>query len=63
MPKGGPGRSRRKLAAARVRITAYYTEQEQREVVKAAGKLRITLSGFIAQSVLKEARRINLKRS
>ncbi len=63
VPKGGPGRSRRKLPTARVRITAYYTEEEQREIVKAANKLRITLSGFVAQAVLREARRINSKDS
>ncbi len=64
MPKGGPGRPRRKSpAAARQRVTAYYTDEEQREIVQAASQLRISLSGFVARAALDEARRLNARLS
>ena len=55
-----PLRSRRKLATTeRTRITSYYTPEEQREIEDAATELRLSISGFVANAALKEARKIN----
>jgi uncharacterized protein (DUF1778 family) len=58
-----PSFSRRKLSALVVRkaITAYYSEQEQREIAQAAKRQGISLSSFVATSSLAEARRMNRK--
>jgi uncharacterized protein (DUF1778 family) len=51
--------TRRKLAAVvRKAITSYYTEQEQREVERAAKLQGISMSSFVASAALREARRI-----
>jgi len=53
------GFTRRKLAAVvRKAITSYYTEQEEREIEKAARQQKISKSSFVASAALKEARRI-----
>jgi len=59
-----PTSSRRKLTSAVIRkaITAYYSEQERREIAEAAKLQGISLSGFIASASLAEARRLNKKR-
>jgi uncharacterized protein (DUF1778 family) len=50
---------RRKLSAVvRKAITSYYTEQEQREIAKAAAEQNISKSSFVASAALKEARRL-----
>jgi hypothetical protein len=49
---------RRKLSAVvRRAITSYYTDQEQREIEKAAKQQKISKSSFVASAALKEARR------
>ncbi len=54
-----PLQSRRKLATTvRKRITSYYTEDEQKEIAKAATVQRISISAFVAGASLKEARKI-----
>jgi uncharacterized protein (DUF1778 family) len=50
---------RRKLSAViRKAITSYYTDHEQSEIEKAAKRLKISKSSFVASAALKEARRI-----
>jgi uncharacterized protein (DUF1778 family) len=51
---------RRKLThSVRKRITSYYTESEQEELINAAATQGVSLSSFIASAALNEARRIN----
>jgi uncharacterized protein (DUF1778 family) len=40
-------------------MLSYYSEQEAAEIIKAAKKLRMTLSNFIASAALKEAGVVN----
>jgi uncharacterized protein (DUF1778 family) len=42
-------------------LLSYYSEQEAAEIVKAAKKLGITISNFIASAALKEAEVVNSK--
>ena len=55
-------RRRRLATSTRKRITAYYTEREQKEIAKAAGAQGLSLSSFIASVSLKEARKLNSAR-
>ena len=59
MPKKEISRRRRLNSSVRKRITSYYIESEQEEIVAAAASQGISLSSFIASAALKEARKIN----
>lgn len=53
------GFTRRKLSTVvRRAITSYYSDQEQREIEKAAKQQKISKSSFVASAALKEARRL-----
>jgi hypothetical protein len=53
------GFRRRKLSSiVRKAITSYYTDQEQKEIEKAASQQNISKSSFVASAALKEARRL-----
>jgi uncharacterized protein (DUF1778 family) len=53
------GFRRRKLSSiVRKAITSYYTDQEQKEIERAARQQNISKSGFVASAALKEARRL-----
>lgn len=53
------GFRRRKLSSVvRKAITSYYTDQEQKEIEKAAKQQNISKSSFVASAALKEARRL-----
>ena len=55
-----PLRSRRKLVTVeRKRISSYYTPEEEIEIKSAASALKTSISAFLANAGLKEARRIN----
>ena len=58
--KRTPAFRRRKLSSVVVRkaITSYYSEQEQREIEKAAAEQNVSKSSFVASAALKEARRL-----
>jgi len=50
---------RRKLSSiVRKAITSYYTDEEQKEIEKAAKQQHISKSSFVASAALKEARRL-----
>ncbi len=58
-----PSFVRRKLSAVvRKAVTAYYTEQEQQEIARAAKLRGISMSSFVATASLKEARRSQRER-
>jgi uncharacterized protein (DUF1778 family) len=58
--KKQPSFARRTLVpVVRKAITAYYTEQEQRQVAQAARKQGTSMSSFVALASLAEAHRIN----
>src|SRR5271169_1556059 len=60
VPGNKPLRSRRRLnTLTRKRITSYYTEEEQHEIARAAARLRISISGFVAGATLEQARLVN----
>jgi uncharacterized protein (DUF1778 family) len=40
-------------------ITSYYTQPEQREIAEAASRQAVSLSSFVANAALAEARRQN----
>jgi hypothetical protein len=64
VPKPRPLKSRRRLGTSvRKRITSYYTAEEQDEIASAAANLRVSISGFVANVALKEARRVNTQKS
>jgi uncharacterized protein (DUF1778 family) len=51
---------RRKLSpVVRKAITSYYTQPEQREIAEAASRQAVSLSSFVANAALAEARRQN----
>lgn len=50
-------RRRRLVTLSRKRITSYYTAAEQREIADAAAARGISLSAFVADAALKEARK------
>jgi len=53
------GFRRRKLSTiVRKAITSYYTDEEQKEISKAARQQNISKSSFVASAALKEARRL-----
>jgi uncharacterized protein (DUF1778 family) len=52
-------RRRRLATSVRKRITAYYSEAEQKEIAAAAASEGVSLSSFIASVSLKEARKLN----
>jgi uncharacterized protein (DUF1778 family) len=52
-------RRRRLTSLVRKRITSYYTESEQAELIKAAATQGVSLSSFVASAALKEARKSN----
>ena len=52
-------RRRRLAISVRKRITAYYTEAEQKEIAVAAAAQGVSMSSFIASVSLKEARKLN----
>jgi uncharacterized protein (DUF1778 family) len=50
---------RRKLSSiVRKAITSYYTDEEQKEIEKAAKQQNISKSSFVASAALREARRL-----
>jgi hypothetical protein len=52
----GPPITRRRLhTSVRKTLLSYYSEEEAAEIVKAAKKLRMSISNFIASAALKEA--------
>jgi len=54
---------RRKLSpVVRKAITSYYTQTEQQEVAEAASHQAVSLSSFVANAALAEARRLNRAR-
>jgi len=55
-------RRRRLATSIRKRITSYYSEAEQKEIVTAAASQGISLSSFVASVVLREARNINSRK-
>jgi uncharacterized protein (DUF1778 family) len=57
-----PVTRRRLHTSVRKTLLSYYSEDEAAEVVKAAKKLRISISNFIASAALKEAEVTNSKR-
>jgi uncharacterized protein (DUF1778 family) len=59
MPQKGIPRRRRLTVSVRKRITAYYTDAEQKEIATAAAAQGVSLSSFIASVSLKEARKLN----
>ena len=62
MKNRSPSFRRRKLSAViRKAIISYFTEEEKREVVRAAKRQGISLSSFVASAALKEAMRLNRK--
>jgi len=51
---------RRKLSSiVRKAITSYYTDEEQKEIEKAAKQQKISKSSFVASASLREARRLS----
>jgi hypothetical protein len=60
--EGSPITRRRLHTSVRKTLLAYCSEQEAAEIVKAAKKLRVTISNFIASAALKEAEVTNSKR-
>jgi uncharacterized protein (DUF1778 family) len=60
--EGSPITRRRLHTSVRKTLLAYCSEQEAAEIVKAAKKLRMTTSNFIASAALKEAEATNSKR-
>lgn len=53
------GFRRRKLSSiVRKAITSYYTDEEQKEIERAARQQNISKSSFVASAALKEARRL-----
>jgi uncharacterized protein (DUF1778 family) len=58
MRKKNVFRRRRLTSSVRKRITSYYTESEQEELISAAATLGVSLSSFIASAALNEARKI-----
>jgi uncharacterized protein (DUF1778 family) len=61
MSKGSPLRRRRLHNTVRKTLLSYYSEQEAAEIVKAARKLKMTISNFVASAALKEAELVNSK--
>ena len=59
--EGSPITRRRLHTSVRKTLLAYCSEQEAAEIVKAAKKLRMTISNFIASAALKEAEVTNSK--
>lgn len=59
--EGSPITRRRLHASVRKTLLSYYSEEEAAEVVKAAKKLRMSISNFIASAALKEAEVANSK--
>jgi hypothetical protein len=57
-----PVTRRRLHTSVRKTLLSYYSVDEAAEVVKAAKKLRISISNFIASAALKEAAVTNSKR-
>jgi len=57
-----PPITRRRLHTfARKTLLSYYTEEERAKIVRAAKKLRMSISNFIASAALKEAEVVNSK--
>jgi len=59
--KGSPITRRRLHTSVRKTLLSYYTEQEAAEIVKAAKKLGMTISNFVATAALKDAAAVNSK--
>jgi uncharacterized protein (DUF1778 family) len=54
--------TRRRLhTTVRKTLLSYYSEQEAAEIIKAAKKLRMTISNFIASAALREAKHVSSK--
>jgi len=52
-------RRRSLRSSVRKRITAYYTEEEQREIANAAAIQGVSQSSFVASAALRDARKIS----
>jgi uncharacterized protein (DUF1778 family) len=61
VPEGSPTTRRRLHTSVRKTLLSYYSEEEATEIVKAAKKLRMSISNFIASAALKEAEVTNSK--
>lgn len=60
--EGSPITRRRLHTSVRKTLLSYYSEEEATEIVKAAKKLRMSISNFIASAALKEAEVTNSQR-
>ncbi|HET7441921.1 MAG TPA: DUF1778 domain-containing protein [Terriglobales bacterium] len=58
MPAKEVLRRRSLKSAIRKRVTAYYSEDEQHEIAKAAAIEGVSQSSFVASAALKEARKV-----
>jgi uncharacterized protein (DUF1778 family) len=56
-------RRRRLVTSNRKRIASYYTAAEQREIADAATARGISVSAFVADAALREARKTVFKKS
>jgi uncharacterized protein (DUF1778 family) len=59
--EGLPITRRRLHTSARKTLLSYYSEEEAAEIVKAAKKMRMSISNFIASAALKEVEAVNSK--
>ena len=62
MRESSPITRRRLHAVVRKTLLSYYSEEEAAEIVKAAKKLRMSISNFVASAALKEAEITNSDR-